>query len=171
MRTLILALGSAALLASSIAVATASPHGDERKDRRERHPRDRAAPSGAAIDAVYAKECGACHVAFPPRLLPAASWRKIVAGLDRHFGQDAALEPEVRARVEGWLVENAGRPLRDGAAPQRITELGWFRHEHRELPRGAIARPSVRSMANCAACHSGAERWDFDEDRVMIPRR
>ncbi|MBL0277351.1 MAG: cytochrome C [Anaeromyxobacter sp.] len=109
-------------------------------------------------------------MAYPPRLLPADSWRRVMAGLGTHFGQDAGLDEPLRARLEGWLVERAG-PGRagSGAAPQRITELAWFRDEHREVPRAVVARPSVASLANCAACHQGAARWDFDGDRVRIP--
>jgi len=120
---------------------------------------------------VFEKECGGCHLAYPPALLPSASWRGLMGGLDRHFGQNAELDEPQRARLEGWLVERAGqaRPG-SGGAPRRITELAWFRDEHREVPRGAAARPSVRSMANCGACHQDAARWDFDGDRVRIPR-
>jgi hypothetical protein len=31
-------------------------------------------------------------------------------------------------------------------------------------------RASIKSAANCGACHSGAARGDFDEDRVKIPQ-
>jgi hypothetical protein len=90
--------------------------------------------------------------------------------LERHFGQDAELEPEVRVQLERWLVERAGRPPRTGdPAPLRITERSWFRKEHRKAAAQAAGRPSIRSLANCAACHPGAERWDFEEDRVKIP--
>ena len=37
----------------------------------------------AATNAAWKSECGSCHVAYPPGLLPAASWRAIMAGLDR----------------------------------------------------------------------------------------
>jgi hypothetical protein len=95
-----------------------------------------------------------------------------MAGLDLHFGQNAELEPELRDALERWLVANAGRERPEYAEPPlRITELRWFRHEHDEVPPGAVARPTVRSMANCAACHRGAESWDFDEDRAKIPAR
>lgn len=130
----------------------------------DRHPT--STPQGA-VDPAYAKECGACHLAYPPRLLPADSWRRMMAGLGTHFGQDAGLDEPLRARLEGWLVERAG-PARAGA-PQRITELAWFRDEHRKVPSAVVARPAVASLANCAACHQGAARWDFDEDRVRIP--
>jgi hypothetical protein len=96
-----------------------------------------------------------------------------MTGLDRHFGQNAELEPEVRATVERWLVASAGADAGGAGTspPLRITTLPWFRHEHDEVPARAVARPSIRSMANCAACHPGAESWDFDEDRAKIPAR
>jgi hypothetical protein len=31
--------------------------------------------------AGWHSECGSCHVAYPPRLLEAASWRTIMQGL------------------------------------------------------------------------------------------
>ena len=44
---------------------------------------------------AYVRECGDCHVAYPPGLLPATSWRRLMAGLDRHYGSDASLEPQL----------------------------------------------------------------------------
>jgi hypothetical protein len=163
MRGRIIAIAAAALAA---AVTTGGAAAGEHRHDGDRD-RGRYRPAGA-ISPAYAKECGACHVAYPPKLLSAASWRRVLAGLDRHFGQNAELEPEVRADLEAWLVERAGTDR--GGAPLRVTETAHFVREHDEVPASAIARPTVRSLANCAACHPGAERWDFDEDRVKIPR-
>jgi hypothetical protein len=128
-------------------------------------------PPGGAIEPTYAKECGACHLAYPPGMLPAGSWRRMLGELDRHFGQNAELDEPTRARLEGWLVAGAGQARPEGGgAPQRITRLPWFVKEHRQVTAEVVARPAVRSIANCAACHQGAARWDFDEDRVTIPR-
>jgi Dihaem cytochrome c len=174
-----IALAAAALIAASMTVADAAARDREREhEHEEAHERERdarrarAGRASMAIDPTYAKECGSCHVAYPPRLLPAASWRELMAGLDRHFGQHAELEPEVRAAIERWLVASAGPEAGAAGAqpPLRITTLPWFRHEHDEVPARAVARPAIRSMANCTACHPGAESWDFDEDRAKIPR-
>jgi len=143
----------------------------EERGGREGRERGRAAARASAADpgaaALYRKECGACHLAFPPSMLPAESHRRTMAGLDRHFGQNAELDAPVRDRLERWLVANAGD---GGGAALRITEQPRFRREHREVRREVWARPSVGSPANCAACHGGAQDWDFDEDRVKIPR-
>jgi mono/diheme cytochrome c family protein len=33
---------------------------------------------------LYKQECAACHMAYPPGLLPARSWTRIMSGLDKH---------------------------------------------------------------------------------------
>jgi hypothetical protein len=174
-----------ALLAASATVASASNRSRDRdRDREEERHRhdegdddhggrgrggDRVRALGAP-DPAYVKECGACHVAYPPALLPAAAWTSILSGLDRHFGQNAEVDAATRARLEQWIVSRAA-PASGASGPLRITEQAWFRDEHDEVPRDAASRPSIKSMANCSACHAGAEAWDFDGDRVRIPGR
>jgi cytochrome c5 len=171
------AVAAAALLVP--AAISASDHGRHRDreegEEHERHEgrrgRDPAAPADPEARALYRKECGACHLDFPPRLLSAASHRQVMADLSRHYGQNAELAEPTRARLEGWLVANAGG--RDGGtatggAP-RITTAPWFARKHRKVDAAVTARPSIKTLANCAACHRGAEGWDFDDDRVKIP--
>jgi hypothetical protein len=182
MRKDTVALALAALAATAL-IGTAGRAGASDRGEREGHEHQgehegrtrtgRGATSDPAARALYAKECGACHLDFPPGLLPAGSHRRILAGLDRHFGQDAELDPAVRDRLERYLVESAadaGSGRASGEVPLRITELGWFQRKHRKIGADVVARPAVRSRANCAACHPGAAGWDFDDDRVKIPR-
>ena len=115
-------------------------------------------------------ECGSCHLAYPPQLLPASAWRSIMAGLERHFGADASLEPAAAAEIGAFLEKNAGSGRRADGRTLRITEAAWFRREHDEVPAAAWRRPSIRSAANCAACHRGAEQGDFRERNIRIPR-
>jgi hypothetical protein len=145
----------------------------EQGERRGAGDRGRGRPAAAAPsagEALYRKECGSCHLAYPPGLLPAASWSRLLAGLERHFGQNAELEAEAAAALEGWLTSNSGS-ARGAEAPLRISESGYFLRKHREVSGRALARASIRTFANCAACHPGAQEWDFDEDRVNIPPR
>jgi hypothetical protein len=176
-----------AALAAVTTVATASDHhgGSHEEHEHGEHdarPSRPVSPEDAEARALYRKECGACHLDFPPGLLGAASHRRILAGLDRHFGQDAELDPAVRSRLEGWLIANAAESGSDrrsrkvlastspADAPLRLTEGAWFQRKHRKVGAGVLARPSIRTFANCGACHSGASDWDFDDDRVKIPR-
>ena len=120
-------------------------------------------------NSTWRAECGACHVAYPPRLLPARSWRAIMGGLDKHFGTDASLDPAAAAEIAAFLERHAGR---DGGATTslRITDTPWFQRKHRKISDTVWARPAIKSRANCSACHAGADHGDYDDDTVRIPR-
>jgi hypothetical protein len=134
---------------------------------------------GAMVsNAKWLAECGACHFAYPPRFLPAESWRAIMSGLDKHFGSNAGLDAASANEITAFLEKNAsttkhkvsskneasGKPL------LRITETRWFKSEHSEVAARTWKLPKVKSRANCGACHTQAEQGDFNEDNVEIPK-
>ncbi len=120
----------------------------------------------------YQQECASCHIAYPPDLLPASSWRRLMTGLPRHFGVDASPDAASMQKLSTWLVANAGTNHRVRKSPpeDRITRSDWFTREHDEVPPAAWQRPSVKSPSNCSACHAQADQGDFDEYHVRIPR-
>lgn len=120
---------------------------------------------------LYQQECGACHVAFPAGLLPAASWSRLMGDLPHHFGSDASLEPATSRQIAAWLQANAATGRRaQGTPPQdRITRSAWFQREHDEVGSATWKRASVKSPANCAACHAGAAEGRFSEHEIRIP--
>ena len=124
-----------------------------------------------ALLPAYQAECAACHVAYPPTLLPASSWRRLMAGLPRHFGVDASVDAATLRQLSSWLEAHAGTADRGAGAPpeDRITRSGWFVREHDELPPSVWRRPSVGSLSNCVACHARADQGVFDEHDVRIP--
>ncbi len=122
----------------------------------------------AAKNALWQSECGSCHVAFPPRLLPAEPWRAVMSGLDKHFGTDASLEPAAAREIGAFLEKNAGRTT--GKPVLRITETRWFVREHDEVPERVWKNPKVKSAANCAACHIQAESGNYSEHNIRIPK-
>lgn len=128
--------------------------------------------SRAPLPSQYVQECGSCHVPYAPRLLPAASWRAIMAGLDRHFGTDASLDAPTANAIGAWLEANAGSGKRAASMPpeNRITRSAWFLHEHDEIAPSTWRLPSVKKPSNCGACHAGAAQGAFDEHDVRIPR-
>jgi hypothetical protein len=119
----------------------------------------------------YLQECGACHLAYPPSMLPAAAWQQLITGLPQHFGTDASMDAPTAAALSAWLAGHGATGRRAELPPDlRITRAAWFQREHRELDAAVWKRPGVKSAARCSACHSGAEQGDFDEHRVSIPR-
>ncbi|HWQ39194.1 MAG TPA: diheme cytochrome c [Burkholderiales bacterium] len=123
-----------------------------------------------ASNPAWKTECGSCHVAYPPPLLPARSWRTIMARLDRHFGADASVDPQTAAQIERFLVANAGQGRGPSVAEPRITEAAWFVREHDAVPPALWKRPQVKSPANCGACHTRAELGDYSERTLRMPR-
>lgn len=124
-------------------------------------------------DPLWQQECGSCHIAYPPALLPASSWNAVMDGLEQHFGSDASLDTSTTQAIRGFLVKNAGRRRseRQGKPSLRITETPWFVHEHsEELPAGIWKSPAVKSASNCGACHTSAAQGSFSEHEIRLPK-
>jgi hypothetical protein len=131
---------------------------------------------------VYRKECGACHLAYPTRLLPKRSWEKIISSLDAHFGDNATLDEASRSEVLAYAVGNSAETgpakvarkvlasLGAGETPIRITDTPYFKRKHHEVRAEVFTRKAIGSPANCPACHLTAEKGDFDENKVKIPK-
>ncbi len=125
----------------------------------------------ANVPAAYTQECGACHLAFPPSLLPAKSWQRLMTGLDKHYGSDASLDAALQQQIGAWLQAHAGtyKRVREEPPQDRITRTEWFLRKHREVEPTMWKLASVKSAANCGACHGGAERGEFDDDKLLTP--
>lgn len=123
------------------------------------------------VPAAYLQECAACHTAYPPGLLPAASWKRVMAGLDKHYGTDASLDAATVQQLGQWLQAYAGTYKRVSEEPpeDRITRSAWFERKHRKIEPSAWKLPSVKSAANCAACHTGAEQGRFSDHDLRMP--
>jgi hypothetical protein len=127
------------------------------------------------VDPVVREECGGCHLAFAPSLLPANSWKRMMADLTDHFGSDAGLDAATTERIAAYLADNAadsggqryGRKMTRGLAaqeaPLRITELPRWVRIHHEVSSWEWSSKKVGSKSNCAACHTDAERGYFDD--------
>lgn len=126
----------------------------------------------AQTNAKFKAECSNCHIAYAPNLLPAESWRKIMSGLDKHFGSDASLTDPENKEITAFLVSNASNRWNSPTAPLRITESAWFKEKHnsREVSPAVWKNPKVKSPSNCGACHTKADRGDFNEDNIKMPR-
>jgi hypothetical protein len=126
----------------------------------------------AEVNAKWQTECSGCHMAFPPGLLPAASWSKIMSGLHRHFDTDASLSPKDTQEITDYLTKHASNRWSADTSPLRISESAWFKSKHNsgEINPAVWKRESVKSHANCMACHSGADKGDFNEHNIRIPK-
>jgi len=120
----------------------------------------------------YQQECAACHIAYSPTLMPAASWRRIMGNLPKHFGTDASLDAATVKELSGWINSHAGtyKRVKEEPPQDRITRTAWFIRKHDEVSVASWKLPAVKSASNCIACHTTAEKGDFNEHNVRIPR-
>lgn len=125
---------------------------------------------------AFQAECASCHLAFPPQLLVADGWRRVMRALDKHYGDNASLDEKTRLALEEFLVRHAGSAGKVGPGgtakpgePPRLTATPWFDRKHREVPRADWAAAKVKSPANCAACHTRAAAGSYREREIVMP--
>lgn len=133
-------------------------------------------------DARWREECGGCHLAFHPNLLPARSWQRIMAEQGKHFGTDLALDETTSKAVLDFMVNNAAEKsnreaavkisgsIKPGDVPLRITETPYWVNKHRGITESDWSLAKVKSKVNCAACHLDAEAGTFEDAAMRIPR-
>jgi hypothetical protein len=129
-------------------------------------------PIPADAPPAFKAECGSCHLAFPPALLTGSDWKRVMAQLDKHYGDNASLDDKTRLQIEDFLVRNGGSAGRLGAAagnPPRLTATARFQRKHDEISAATWKDKRVGSPANCAACHPGADKGNFSEHEVTLP--
>jgi len=136
-----------------------------------------ASMAGAAGNgrADFLKECSACHMAYPPVLLPQRSWTAIMGNLTNHFGGDASLDPATTKAIEDFLLANAadagGRRsnvlagVKPSDTPLRITSMPWFNVVHGSRARAyAKSHAQIKTISNCTGCHRAAAQGVFGDD-------
>jgi hypothetical protein len=125
---------------------------------------------------AFQAECASCHLAFPPQLMVADDWKRVMASLDKHYGDNAGLDERTRQAIEGFLVRNAGgtKVGAGGTAskdvePPRLTKTAWFVRKHREVARADCTHAKVKTPANCASCHTQAAEGSYREREIVMP--
>jgi cytochrome c553 len=136
-----------------------------------------------ARDATYVKECGSCHFAYSPGLLPARSWVRHMDGLDKHFGETLQLDAATRSKILDYLTKNAAdaSPYEGSRVfmelipatytPLRFMHIPKFRQMHTVM-REIISTKSkvkVRTLTNCNACHTKADEGSFGLEEMYVP--
>jgi len=162
-------LAAAAVIALSTTAATADQAMDEAMKNRPY----------TVTDEVTRTECGDCHMVFPPNRLTGTAWKKIMATLSDHFGDDASLDAATIKHIEDYLVANAldakmgiRTKMRLAAwkkkgvvDPLRITETPeWTRHHTKKANYKQMAKEvGYTRGSNCIKCHKGAERGLYED--------
>ncbi|MFC1749761.1 diheme cytochrome c [Pseudomonadota bacterium] len=172
------ALIATTLTGSLLISALAMGDDDEDKYRWGRSSLD-VAP---VTNQLYNEECGDCHMAYQPGLLPARSWKKLMHNLENHFDENAELDAETQAELALYLMENAAdkanykrsrsitRSLDQDETPLRISTTRYFIRKHDELPKRLVeGNPEVKTFSRCEVCHTDADKGSYNEHQVRIP--
>ncbi len=134
-------------------------------------------------DDRYRKECGSCHIAYSPGLLPARAWERILDGLNKHFGESVALRPDARTAISKYLVENSMdhspyegskallEKIPESYTPTRIMMMPYLAYVHTAVREGMAKNGNiqVKRFANCTQCHTEAESGSFAYTELFIP--
>lgn len=182
----LLVAGVLSLGAIGSALADEDEEGEE-EEGMERHGLmgESRQPIVPVTNATYNKECGSCHMAYQPGLLPPRAWAQIMtpAALKDHYGDDASLPDDLRQEIDSVLgVDSANLALQGdtlgqtatggvsaGALP-RISTTSYFKREHDEIPLRLVkGNPEVGSFSKCNACHRRAPEGDYNERNIDIP--
>lgn len=132
-------------------------------------------------NSLWREECGACHMAFHPSLLPARSWKSMMEQQASHFEEDLYLEQDTVKKIEVFLIENAAEQGLTEAAwkidrsiPKketllRITETDYWIKKHQDISDAVWEHPKVNGKVNCAGCHMDAEAGTFEDAAMHLP--
>ena len=105
-----------------------------------------------------------------------------MGGLNHHFGDNAKLDAATQKEITDFLVAHSAdrsphrraqkiaKSIPDAQTPLRASETDYFVQKHNEVRADIWQRKAIGSEANCAACHAEAEKGNFDEHKVRIPR-
>lgn len=133
-------------------------------------------------DPLWREECGSCHQPFHASLLPARSWRRLIAEQEQHFGVDLGLAPATRESLLAFMTANAGdrgsteaafkinQSISPDAVPLRITETPYWMAKHASIKDSDWMSPKIGSKTNCVACHHDALAGTFEDAAMAIPR-
>jgi nitrate/TMAO reductase-like tetraheme cytochrome c subunit len=109
-------------------------------------------------------------------MLDAHSWQHMMNSLATHFGTDASIDDKRRAAITDFLAQHSGgrktgRTIDAKGNPLlRITETVRFEQKHREVDTATWKRASIKSPANCGACHTLAAAGNYSERSLVIPK-
>jgi cytochrome b len=132
---------------------------------------------------LFVEECASCHILYPPYLLPKRSWKKLMANLADHFGDDASLDDKDRVDIEKYLVTHSAETSTKEAAFYisnfkrnkktdiiAITKTPYWQKRHKFIDKKIFDSPKIKSRANCKACHKEFGSGKLDDALISMPK-
>ncbi len=135
----------------------------------------------AMLHQDFSKECGSCHITYPPFLLPKSSWTLMMSDLENHFGDDASIDKETNLSILSFLNENSAetssqkaafkilKSLKENNSTIAITKTPYWEKKHRKIEKDVFANVKIKSKANCKACHTDIENGLIEKHLIKVP--
>jgi cytochrome b len=135
----------------------------------------------ALLHQDFSKECGSCHITYPPFLLPKSSWTLMMSDLENHFGDDASIDKETNLSILSFLEKNSAenstqkaafkilKSLKENKSTIAITKTPYWEKKHRKIEKDIFASAKVKSKANCKACHTDIENGLIEKSLIKVP--
>lgn len=128
---------------------------------------------------VFVNECASCHTLYPPSLLPKESWTALMGDLSNHFGDDASLDPTDHQTILAYLLAHSAESSTQEMSVKMmqslqnrdmiaITQTPFWKRTHKDIPVTVFKNDTVKSRANCKACHNDVEQGII-EDTLTKP--
>lgn len=97
---------------------------------------------------IYTQQCGSCHVALPPQVLPSQSWREIILST-QHYGRQIQL-PDSLAQQAMWeYLQTFSRRYEDNEPlTYRVSRSRFFQALHPNVEFGTPVQ-----VGSCVSCH------------------
>ncbi len=133
------------------------------------------------VHPVFYKECGECHSAYPPFLLPKKSWERVLGKLDNHFGEkitEANITKSEHLSIKEFLLANSAESSTREVSvkimeslgdrrPKAITKTPYWRERHKDIPKSAYKDKDIKDKSNCKACHRDFEHGNLDDMNII----
>ncbi|HEY9651376.1 MAG TPA: cytochrome C [Coleofasciculaceae cyanobacterium] len=106
---------------------------------------------------LYLENCGSCHVALPPEVMPTETWRRLLLEPQQHYGQQLPplIGPVVLVMWD-YLRTFSRSHVDNELIPYRVAESRYFKALHPQVDLPKPVRPGT-----CAICHPGATDYNY----------
>ena len=100
-----------------------------------------------------------------------------MSDLQNHFGDDASIDEADNRNILDFLVKNSAENSTQEVSVKildslknkdiiAITQTGFWKEKHAGIPKKVFAHESVKSKANCKACHSDIEKGLIEDEKI-----
>jgi cytochrome b len=136
------------------------------------------------IHQAYYHDCGDCHKTYPPFILPKKSWKRIMDGLDNHFGEeltDQNVSQAARISIRRFLYDHSAEHSTREVSfkmlqsigdrnPKSTSKVMYWRETHADIDPSVYKRKSIKDRSHCWACHKDFEYGNLDDINIKIPQ-